>query len=84
MGLLGGVKIVAKEEVERDLRKEKKRAKKEAKKARKTGEEVSYGGWFAVQFLGLRRRRRPGSQGWTFFDGPTRRPRGLAAIAAAA
>ena len=35
MGLLGGVKIVAKEEVERDLRKEKKRAKKEAKKARK-------------------------------------------------
>ena len=29
MGLLGGVKIVAKEEVERDLRKEKKRAKKE-------------------------------------------------------
>ena len=35
MGLLGGVRIVAKEEVERDLKKEKKRAKKEAKKARK-------------------------------------------------
>ena len=35
MGLLGGVGIVAKEEVERDLKKEKKRAKKEAKKARK-------------------------------------------------
>ena len=41
MGLLGGVKIVAKEEVERDLRKEKKRAKKEAKKTEGTVQQVT-------------------------------------------
>ena len=55
MGLLGGVRIVAKEEVERDLKKEKKRAKKEAKKARKKEEARAWKETMTTKKVFLRR-----------------------------